>query len=775
MLHGPCSARFACWRNDKCKYGFPKPFSEHKMLVDGEYPIYKRRNNDSQFVKGSTIFTNKDVVTYSPFLLMRYECHINVEIVVSVKAMKYIYKYICKGEDRAVLSLESKDETLDFVNGRYIGPCEAITRMAIHTEGSQLFYFRDEHGTRSQVEAGTAGKTTLTGYFKLNSENAVSNGQPAQSLFYSDIPKYFWWNKKRKEWEPRKKKILAVGRVYFARFTEGERYYLCLLLMNRKGAISFGDLRTANGTQHSTYQDAALASGLLLSDKHYHDCLTEATLWMSGKRLGKLYIIMLCNSPPADPKTLLDNHIEDLSDDCGHLLCHTYSIDEPSETLSQNLAKYFINEEMKEVGKSLNDYGIDMTDMEFDFISSFSEEPCSIDDGIYKKMLGQLTRPQKKIYQEVEKAVVSKEQLLCFVDGPGGSGKNILLNTIIGSLRNQGIVIEAVSSSGIAALLLHGGSTAHSAFKIPLTITQHSTCNWLHHHKLQIHLKSVQLIVWDEVSMKNRYAVEAVDRSLQDLFKTKQSFGGVSMVFSGDFWQTLPVIRHGSMENQLAASFKSLKIFTLTENLRLEPDTTNHMQTSYASWLLKLGDGAPQCRHIERVLVDGIKCFQSPNKMWVQIKAVLFVYDELVSMTSNGSIKDKINYFKSRILLAPLNANVKEFNKLLLDQLKSEEYISYSIDRLAGDEAHAVPEEVLNSLSKPGFPDHKIHLKLGVPLLLLCNLRIQSGLCNGTRLLLIAIQPNVLKCKHMDGPNQGKKVLIPKIKLLYEDMGTSSL
>ncbi|MBW0489742.1 hypothetical protein O181_029457 [Austropuccinia psidii MF-1] len=390
--------------------------------------------------------------------------------------------------------------------------------------------------------------------------------------------------------------------------------------MNRKGAISFGDLRTVNGTQHSKYQDAALASGLLLSDKHYQDCLTKATLWMSGKRLRQLFVITLCNSPPAEPKTHLDNHIEDLSNHFSHFLCHTYSIDEPSETLSKNLVKYFINEELKEVGKSLNDYGLDMTDMEFEFISSFAKEPCNIDVGIYKKMLGQLTCPQKKIYQEVEQAVVSKEQLLCFVDGPGGSGKTFLLNTIIGSLRNQGIVIEAVLSSGIAALLLHGGSTAHSAFKIPLTIMQHSTCNWLHHHKLQIHLKSVQLIVWDEVSIQNQYTVEVVDRSLQDLCKTNQSFGGVSIVFSGDFWQTLPVIRHGLMENQLAASFKSSKIFlklkkfTLTENLQLEPDTTNHMQTAYASWLLKLGDGALQHRHIEQVLVDGIKCFQSPTR-----------------------------------------------------------------------------------------------------------------------------------------------------------------
>ncbi|MBW0506396.1 hypothetical protein O181_046111 [Austropuccinia psidii MF-1] len=114
--------------------------------------------------------------------------------------------------------------------------------------------------------------------------------------------------------------------------------------MNRKGEIRFGDLRAVNGTQNSTYQDSELASGLLLSDKHYHDCLTEATLWMSWKMLRKLFVIMLCNSPPADPKTLLDDHIEDLPDDCSHFLCHTCLIDEPSETLFQNLAKYFINE-----------------------------------------------------------------------------------------------------------------------------------------------------------------------------------------------------------------------------------------------------------------------------------------------------------------------------------------------------------------------------------------------------------------------------------------------
>ncbi|CAK9291045.1 unnamed protein product [Gordionus sp. m RMFG-2023] len=66
---------------------------------------------------------------------------------------------------------------------------------------------------------------------------------------------------------------------------------------------------------------------------------------------------------------------------------------------------------------------------------------------------------------------------LFFIDGPGGTGKSFLLNTILFNLRAQGKIAIAVPSSGIASTLLHNGRTAHSRFNIPLSIHESSSCN----------------------------------------------------------------------------------------------------------------------------------------------------------------------------------------------------------------------------------------------------------------------------------------------------------
>ena len=58
----------------------------------------------------------------------------------------------------------------------------------------------------------------------------------------------------------------------------------------------------------------------------------------------------------------------------------------------------------------------------------------------------------------------------------------------------------------------------------------------------------VDLIIWDEVPMQDRYCQEAVNRSLQDIRGNEQLFGGIPVVFGGDFQQILPVIPKGSRE-----------------------------------------------------------------------------------------------------------------------------------------------------------------------------------------------------------------------------------
>ncbi|XP_028193267.1 uncharacterized protein LOC114378874 [Glycine soja] len=115
-----------------------------------------------------------------------------------------------------------------------------------------------------------------------------------------------------------------------------------------------------------------------------------------------------------------------------------------------------------------------------------------------------------------------------------------------------------VASSGIASLLLPGGRTTHSKFKIPVPIFEDSTCNIHQGTQLAELLNEASLIIWDEVPMAHKFYFEALDQSLRDVIKAKSSsdkiFGGKVMVFGGDFRQILPVIPKGSQSDIVNAT-----------------------------------------------------------------------------------------------------------------------------------------------------------------------------------------------------------------------------
>ena len=91
----------------------------------------------------------------------------------------------------------------------------------------------------------------------------------------------------------------------------------------------------------------------------------------------------------------------------------------------------------------------------------------------------QLNTSQREIYDTVIAAVDSSqaENKVFFIDGPEGTGKSTLIKHLLSKVRSEGKIALAVASSGIATLLLPGGRTAHSTFKIPIDLTQTSTCS----------------------------------------------------------------------------------------------------------------------------------------------------------------------------------------------------------------------------------------------------------------------------------------------------------
>ena len=64
--------------------------------------------------------------------------------------------------------------------------------------------------------------------------------------------------------------------------------------------------------------------------------------------------------------------------------------------------------------------------------------------------------------------------------------------------------------------------------------------------------------------------------------------------------------------------------------------------------------------------------------------------------------------------------------------------------------------EFLNILTPPGIPPHELHLKVGVPVILLRNLDPSSGLCNGTRLIVRRLARNVKLGDVVGGAHDGE-------------------
>jgi hypothetical protein len=85
-------------------------------------------------------YDNTHVIAYNPGLSRRCKCHVNVEVTTGIKAVKYIYKYIYKGDDRALVRLDTGEqvprapnELKNFVDSRYICARQAAWRLLHYT------------------------------------------------------------------------------------------------------------------------------------------------------------------------------------------------------------------------------------------------------------------------------------------------------------------------------------------------------------------------------------------------------------------------------------------------------------------------------------------------------------------------------------------------------------------------------------------------------------------------------------------------------------------
>ena len=347
-----------------------------------------------------------------------------------------------------------------------------------------------------------------------------------------------------------------------------------------------------------------------------------------------------------------------------------------------------------------------------------------------------------------------------FLDGPGGTGKTFTYNYIVREVLSRNMSVSTCAWTGIAATLLYKGKTVHSLFKLPVPVVDGSTCNIKPNSNHAAFLKRQHIIIFDEASMIPKHAIEAIDRMFRDICNVNTPFGGKVILLGGDFRQTLPVVRRARpaqiVEVCLKSSYiwPSVRVFHLRTNMRAGLN-----EQVFVNWLLDLGNG-----RIPLKVNDPFKdCIQIPEECVTQSK------DDIIDEIFGD---DDANAFPSRVILTPTNDVALQLNDKILDKLAGEAITFFSIDSVVSDEqeeAGMYPLEFLNSITPSGMPQHKLKLKPGCIVMLLRNLCLQNGLCNGTRLRVHSIRENVIDCEIITGVATGNRVLIPRVSLSPSD------
>jgi hypothetical protein len=557
---------------------------------------------------------NRWVVPYNPYLIRTFNCHINVEACSSIKSVKYLFKYIYKGHDRASVAVRENgkkyangnvDEITDYKEARWVGPSEAMWRiygfdlhqcqppvlaLQCHLPGQHMVSFHAWDKVERVLKKPRNEDSMLTEWFTYNQHHPEARG-----ILYHDFPKYFTWNVKDNCWQPRKNSAYQAGRLVSANPAEGDRYFLWVLLNHVTGATSWRHLRTVNGVHYHSFRVAACAAGLIEDDNTLDNCLTECAMFRMPSSLHRLFATILVFCEPKNVDRLWTKHFDIIAEDFKHNNPNPHWV---AQMVLIHIRSMLQSLKSKDHDKAINKFPLRKID---DAIDDVIAVPREIFEEVSIKtnpedvgLSSLLNEEQRATYDEIMSTIDFKRGGLFFVDGPGGTGKTFLYRALLGIVRNQNKLAIATATSSVAAIM-PGGRTAHSRFKIPLTLDDKQGCGFTKQCGTAKLLQQASLIIWDEAPMTKRQAVEALDYSMRDIMGQKDlPFGGKTDVFGGDFRQVPPVVRKGSRAQIVDASLRKSYLWEFMRHLKLVHNMRAETDPWFADYMLRIGNGTEE-------------------------------------------------------------------------------------------------------------------------------------------------------------------------------------
>ena len=140
----------------------------------------------------------------------------------------------------------------------------------MHLPGMNVVAVAEDDDLEEVLNDPDSSKSTLTEWFVANQTFPA-----ARQYTYCEFPNYYTWSNKQKTWEGRRRGA-KIERLRFIHPGVGDAFYLRMLLMVVKGALSYIDVRTYNGIVYETFREACQARGLIGDDSEWASLFDEA-------------------------------------------------------------------------------------------------------------------------------------------------------------------------------------------------------------------------------------------------------------------------------------------------------------------------------------------------------------------------------------------------------------------------------------------------------------------------------------------------------------------
>jgi ATP-dependent DNA helicase PIF1 len=320
-----------------------------------------------------------------------------------------------------------------------------------------------------------------------------------------------------------------------------------------------------------------------------------------------------------------------------------------------------------------------------------------------------------------------KEGRNLFITGPGGTGKTRFIQFLVAYMKRTDMNFQVCALTGCAAVLLQcNAKTIHSwsGIKLAKGTTEQIVNRVIRNTAIAKAWRKVKVLIVDEISMMSYKMFEILDEIGRTTRRSPLPFGGIQLVFTGDFFQ-LPPIPDAGDPYSAAFCFESPKWIVAFPRQNCIELKTMFRQTDpqYIEILQQIRKGYIDVEYAD-ILEKRVKCGYDPAKYGGCVPTKLFPVRNKVDAVNNSMFSrlEGMEYVYEYSACTN-NLTYLESGKVLSteDLLKCQSLTPKDIE---------VEVEALLSTIQTA---KSISLKKGAVVMCTTNLNVDEGICNGSQ------------------------------------------